>query len=85
MAVLALALPRGLGLCDELLGVSRELPLQQVNAVRTGYADVYVDGSCFHNSLHLEFHGAKIAQIERNTKGKLVFLCISESMEQREP
>ena len=62
MAVLALALPRGLGLRDELLGVSRELALQQVNAVRTGYADVYVDGSCFHNSLCLGFLAAKVQQ-----------------------
>ena len=60
MAVLALALPRGLGLRDELLGVSRELALQQVDAVRTGYADVYVDGSCFHNCIFLRFDGAKI-------------------------
>jgi hypothetical protein len=78
MAVLPLAFPCRLGLRDELLGVSRELALQQVNAVRTGYVDMYVDGSCFHKSRCLEFHGAKIMQIERNTKGKLVFLCISE-------
>ena len=68
MAVLALAFPCGLGLCDELLGVSRELPLQQVDAVRTGHIDVYVDGSCFHNSQHLEFYGAKVRISEQNSK-----------------
>ena len=62
MTVLPLDFPRGLGLCNELLDVSRELPLQQVNAVRTGYADVYVDGSCFHNSLCLGFLAAKVQQ-----------------------
>ena len=76
MTVLVLAFLRRFGLCDELLSVSRELSLQQVDAVRSRYVDVYVDGSCFHNSLCLEFHGAKIVQIERNSKGKLVFLCI---------
>ena len=59
MAVL-LAFLSGLGLCNELLGVGRELALQQVDAVRTGHVDVDVDGSCFHNSRRLEFHGAKI-------------------------
>jgi hypothetical protein len=49
MAVLVLAPPCGLGLRDELLSVSRELSLEQIDAVRTGYVDVYVDGSCFHN------------------------------------
>ena len=78
MAVLPLDFPRGFSLCDKLLGVRRQLVLQQVNAVRTGYVDVYVDGSCFHNRRCLEFLAAKIVQIERNTKGKLVFLCISE-------
>ena len=30
-------------------------------------------------------NAAKVVQIERNTKGKQVFLCITEPMEQREP
>jgi hypothetical protein len=45
MAVMALTLFGRLGLCDELLGVSRELTLQQIDAVRTWYIDVYVDSS----------------------------------------
>ena len=51
MAVLPITFLCGLGLCDELLGVGRKLTLQQVDAVRTGHVDVYVDGSCFHNLL----------------------------------
>ncbi len=59
MAVL-LAFLCGLGLCNELLGVGRELSLQQVDAVRTGHVDVHVDGSCFHNSRRLVDHWGQV-------------------------
>jgi hypothetical protein len=48
MPMLPLALFGRLCLCNELLGIGRELAFQQVDAVRTGHVDMYVDDSCFH-------------------------------------
>ena len=47
-----------------------------MNFVRNRFRSEYLEIFSGILSLNRGFHGAKIAQIERNAKGKLVFLCI---------